>query len=331
MSVAAPRRRFSRMAAVLATGLVVTGLLSGCGGGGGSGADEDPRAVPVTPQGSPTPVDVCALLTPADTARSVGRALRPVSEAYGAAKVATLQCELGRRFARPVLSVALGIGPVSEQVFDEAYGEVAGGDPESVRRLGQAAIVRTEAGQTVVHVLVHGSVLTVSATIDATHAVRRAALLDLARIALAKLPSNPLLASTASGRRCPSVATEAVAAAVGAEPALSSEFRGGNGSIVCSWTSLPGAAVVTVLTSPSRVAAYTRLAATRSYRAVDLTAPRPGVRAMSRVDRAGDLLILTGHAVILLSVMPTAGWSDRGIGTTPGEARLAAAVLTALT
>jgi hypothetical protein len=308
------------------------GLAAGCGGGGGgTRTDTDLASVPVAPHGPPTPVDVCALVTPEDMTHTLGRAMRPVGLQYQSTKLATLRCDLGEDFGRPELSVTLAIGPISQQVFNDAYGEAAGGDPVAVKRLAAAAIIRTEAGQKSLHVLVHGSILTLSAALDSASPIRRTALLELAAASLSHLPSNPVLASTRPGQRCSEVPTSAVTAAVGARPALSSQFGDQDGSLSCSWTALPGAAVATVFTSPEAVASYQELAETAEYHRVDLQARGSGVSATSRADRAGDLLILTGQIAIVLTVEPTAGFADPAIKTTPGERTLANAVLDAFT
>jgi hypothetical protein len=276
-------------------------------------------------------VNVCTLLSPGDTARTIGETLRPVGLAYGAAKLATLECDYGQSLASPVVSVTLAIGPVSDNVFNGAYGEAAGGDPVPVKKLGQAAVIRTEAAQQSVHVLVHGSILTLTATIDAAKPLRRSQLLDLAAAAINRLPANPVLASTAPGDRCSDLPVSAVAAAIGAEPTLSSEFVVQDQGVTCSWTALPGAAVVTVFTSPHVVAGYQRLADRSSeYRPVNFRDAGLDVEAVSRADRAGDMLIVTGDCAVVVTVQPTAGFSGPDILTTPGERSLAAAIVTTL-
>ncbi len=327
MKVAAWWVRIPCAAAMLAG----SGLVTACGGGQGPDNVADTAAVPVPQHGTPTPVDVCGLVTGADTAAVAGRSLRPVGLEFAAARVATLQCDLGTTFAEPILSVALAVGPVSAEVFNDAYGEAAGGDPAVVDRLGEGAVVRKEGGQISVHVLVHSSIVTVSATLDTARPIRRAVLLDLAGDALARLPGNPVVESTNPRRQCAQVPVRAVAAGVGARPALSGELSGADGSVMCSWTALPGSAVVTVFRSPYAVATYDRLARASVYRRVDLPSAGANVQALSRDDRAGDLLILTGSSAIVVMVLPTAGFSDREIPTTPGEVVLASAVVRALT
>jgi hypothetical protein len=320
-------RRALRSLAALA---MLLGVVAGCGGDGERGSASDPRNVPITPRGPATGVNVCMLLSPGDTARTLGQTLRPVGLQYGPAKLATLECEFGRSLANPVISVTLAIGPISENVFNGAYGEAAGGDPVPVKKLGQAAVIRTEAAQQSVHVLVHGSILTLTATIDAAKPLRRSQLLDLTTAALNRLPTNPVLASTSPGDRCSHVPVRAVAAAIGAEPTLSSEFVVPDQGVTCSWSALPGAVVVTVFTSAGVVAQYQHLAARPDYQRVVLGGMRPGVDIVSRADRAGDLLIVTGQSAVVVTVEPTAGFSGPGITTTPGERALATAIATTL-
>jgi hypothetical protein len=319
-------RRVARGLAVVAAVLLLAGS-AGCDGtGGGTPAAQAPRP----PRGAPTPVDVCRLLSGDDQAALLGGRLRPVSLEYQAARIPTLQCDLGRRFEAPDVSVVLAIGPVSEEVFSAAYGDAAGGDPLTVRRLGQAAYLRTEDGHRDVHVLAHGSIVTLRWTIDPLHPLDRDVQVRLARRAVVRLPRNPRLASTGAGPRCSQVPLAAVTAAVGAQPSLLSSLEGPRGSVVCSWASEPGVAVVRTVASPARVSAYRAATRTADYGPVHLRGAGAHVTALSRVDRAGDLLVFHGGRAATIAVVPTAGFSNQAIATTPGETRLAAAVVSAL-
>ncbi len=324
-----PAPRPGRRGRAVAIAAVLT-LAVGCGGGDRA-TIADPGGVPVQPHGAPSGVDVCRLLSPRDTADLLDRALRPVGLAYGAARVETLECGLGKQIGVDELSVQLAVGPLSAMVFEDAYGEPAGGDPVFVKRLGQAAFLRTETGDKSLHVLVHGSVLTLRARLGGDHPIGRTALVQLAEAALTGLPSNPVLAPTTPGARCSHVALSSVTAAIGAQPSVVSQFDGPDGAVQCSWGSQPGAAEVTVVTDLGRVSAYRRIADSGAYQSVDLAGVGADVSAVSRTDRAGDLLIVSRRWAVLLTVMPTAGFSNPRIVTTPGEGMLATAVVTALT
>jgi hypothetical protein len=319
-------RRVARGLAVVAAVLLVAALAGCDGAGGGTAAAQAPRP----PRGAPRSVDVCGLLSGDDQAALLGRRLRQVSLEYQAARIPTLQCDLGRRFEAPEVSVVLAVGPVSQGVFTAAYGDDAGGDPVTVRRLGQAAYLRTEDGHRDVRVLAHGSIVTVRWTIDPLHPLDRDVQVRLARRAVVRLPRNPRLAATDAGPRCSQVPLAAVTAAVGAQPSLLSGLEGSQGSVVCSWASEPGVAVVRTVASPARVSAYRAAARTADYRTVHLRGAGTHVTALSRVDRAGDLLVFHGGTAATIAVMPTAGFSNQAIPTTPGETRLAAAVVSAL-
>jgi hypothetical protein len=278
-------------------------------------------------------VDVCGLLSGRDSASLRGMPLRPVGLEYEAAKVPTLSCDLGRRFGVPVVSVTLGIGPISGAVFDQAYGDTAGGDPIVVKRLGHDAYVRTEDGHKSVHVLARGSVLTLRSSLAPVHPITRHTLVRLARSAVSRLPHNPRLPQTDAGRRCSRVPLGAVTAAIGAQPSLFSSLDGPRQALMCSWASEPGAAVVRIFTAAGQVAAYRRGSRVDAYRTVSLrgVGPRAGVTALSRRDQAGDLLLFRGRSsVAVITVMPTPGFSDPAIATTPGEERLASTVLSIL-
>jgi hypothetical protein len=326
MSHGPSKRRVARGLAVVAAVLLVAAS-AGCDGtGGGTGAAQPPHP----PRGAPTPVDVCGLLSGHDQAELLGRRLRPVSVEYQAARIPTFQCDLGSRFEAPEVSVVLAIGPVSEEVFTAAYGDTAGGDPLTVRGLGQAAYIRTENGHRDVRVLAHGSILTVRWTIDPLLPLDRELQVRLARRAVQRLPRNPQLASTDGGPRCSQIPLGAVTAAVGAQPSLLSSLEGPRGSVVCSWASEPGVAVVRTVASPAGVSSSRAAIRDSDYRAVRLRVAGAHVTALSRIDRAGDLLVFHGGTAATIAVVPTAGFSNQSIATTPGERRLAAAVVSAL-
>jgi hypothetical protein len=326
-------RRSLRLLGTLSTlaCLACLASLAGCGGTGG-----DPGAAqetPKPPRGAPTQVDVCGLVPRRGPAPLPGGPLRPVGLEYEAAKVPTLSCELGRRFGVPVLSITLGIGPISGAVFDQAYGDTAGGDPVAVKRLGRSAYIRTEDGHKSVHILVHGSVLTLRSSLAPVHPITRDTLVRLARTAVSELPRNPRLPLTDAGRRCSRIPLGAVTAAVGAQPSLLSSLDGPRRALICSWASEPGAAVVRIVTAADQVAAYRKGSRSGAYRTVHLrgVGRHADVTAVSRRDQPGDLLVFRGRSsVAVVTVMPTPGFSNPAIATTPGEGRLATAVLSTL-
>ncbi len=65
-------------------------------------------------------MDVCSLVPRSKAAELIGRKLEVVGVRVGAARLETVRCEFGLRFADPVLSVALTTDPVAERVFESA-------------------------------------------------------------------------------------------------------------------------------------------------------------------------------------------------------------------
>jgi hypothetical protein len=78
------------------------------------------------------------------------------------------------------------------------------------------------------------------------------------------------------------------------------------------------------------VSAYRAATRTADYRTVHLHGAGAHVTALSRVDRAGDLLVIHGGAAAIIAIVPTAGFSNQAVATTRGEDRMAAAVVSAL-
>ena len=100
---------------------------------------------------------------------------------------------------------------------------------------------------------------------------------------------------------------------------------------MCSWAARPGSVVISVLRAPGRIASYRRLLDESLYTDVDEVEGGKSVRVVSRTDKAGDLLDLPGHdAMAVINVVPTAGFSDASMLTTPGEIQLANSVITSL-
>ena len=96
----------------------------------------------------------------------------------------------------------LATGPISLNVFDDAYGRSAGGDPEPVDKLGDAAFFRNEPETMEIHALVNGAILTLDVANDAADPRTKKHVVDLARLAADRLPDNPRLAPTSAGVAC---------------------------------------------------------------------------------------------------------------------------------
>ncbi len=313
--------RRTRPLAILAVAVVV----SACRGGP---PPADAGDVPASPTAAATDVDVCGL-APAETVSDIiDLDVAVVAASYGPARLTTYACSLGVEFGVPQVTTELAIGPVSANVFESAYGDAAGGDPTLVAGLGDRAFLRTEQDERSLRVLVHGSILSLQVRVDAANPVARRTVIELARLAVTNLPASPRIAPTSAGQDCSAMPLTAAAAAIGAAPKLASHVSGPDGSFMCSWASRPGSVVLTVLRAPSRITAYRRNLDPSLYLPVDAAATRPGSMVVSRIDRAGDLLIFHGRsALAIVTVVPSAGFSDSAIPTTPGEVAVAKAVL----
>lgn len=304
-------------------------LVGACGGS--STPLSEPGDLPAKVKGLPVEVDVCDLVPAAAASQILDRPLVIVGTEYAAAQVPTLRCALGEEFGVSLVQVELATSPISRNVFEEAYGEAAGGDPVPVRRLGNGAFLRTEKDQQSLHVFVRGAILSLQLLVDPVEPVTVAQVLELATLALDGVPTNPVLAATASGRECSTVALSSATAAIGATPTFASQLTGPDGSFMCSWASSPGSAVVTTIVSLERVRTYRRHLEEIMYAKVPDIAAAPGVTVLSRTDVPGDLVIFDGRrAMATITVVPTAGFSDLDITTTPGERTLAESVIAQL-
>ena len=323
----APRAGVVRLLAA-ATVLGTCMVLSACTG---DASATDPGDLPVVIAAAPREVDACRLLRPVDASTVVGRRLVRVGLAYGAAQLPTLGCDLGEDFGVPEVTVALATGPVPLNVFEQAYGDEAGGDPVAVARLEPRAFLRSEQDLRSLHVFLRGSILSLTVRLDPTTPITRSQTIQLAQLAVARVPRHPLLAPTPTSRPCVDVGPGPLSAAIGAVPVRSSTLRGPAGALMCSWTSQPGSAVVTMLRSRTAIEAYLRRLRLSDYSDVPAVTTPPGVRALSRDDRPGDVLLRDGARVLVsISVVPTAGYADEEIETTPGELALVDAVVAAL-
>jgi len=304
-------------------------LLVACGGG-----DKEPLTSPgdkpaeITAE--PEDVDACTLVTTADVDRLLDRSVESSTLEYGAAQVPTLTCGLGDEFGVAEVSARLATGPIALNVFEDAYGSPAGGTPELVKRLGERAYLRNETDQLQIHALVNGAILTLTVASSTADPVERSSVVELAHLAADRLPKNPRLAPTSGGETCTKLDTEMLTIAIGAEPAVVSSLDGPDQSVMCSWSSRPGSVVVTVLRESDRVASYRRLLSDDLYTEVAAVSAG-GVRAWSRTDKAGDLLIFDGtDALAVVNVIPTAGYASAELATTPGEIALGNAVAESL-
>jgi len=325
MPVAPPFAAPTRLAAAVVMLLVVAAC------GGSKEPMTSPGDKPEETTAEPQPVDVCTLLRPSDIDATLGTDVFAVSLEYGAPQVPTLTCGLGTQFGVALVSVQLATGPISANVFDDAYGPSAGGDPEPVDKLGEAAYFRNEPENLELHAFVNGAILTLDVANDAANPRTKKQIVTLARLAADRLPDNPRLAPTAPGSLCKPASAEAITAAIGTAPSVASSLTDDDGSVMCSWAARPGSVLISVLRAPGRIASYSRLLDESLYTDVDGVEGGKGVRVLSRTDKAGDLLIFQGtDAMAVITVVPTAGFSDASMLTTPGEIQLANSVITSL-
>ena len=323
----APRRTALLGRAFVAVVLVMT---AGCGGGGSpplSGQGD----IPPTLHAAARDVSVCSLVPSKIAANILDRDLEIVGLEFGASRVATLSCMMGHEFAVPELTVELAVGPVAAKVFEDAYGDSAGGDPVFLKKVGDGAFLRSEKDARTLHIYARGSVLSLRLHTDPARPVERSALISLANLAVDRMPENPHLAPMEAPAACDKVEEESVSAAVGAAPSLVAGLAGADGSLMCSWASRPGSATVTVLRSTARIDDYRRTIDQSLYVEVKALETEPGLTVLSRSDRAGDLLMFDGSDTLaIINVIPSAGFADGTIVTTPGEQVLAHGVIALL-
>jgi hypothetical protein len=314
--------------------LVAVGVLAGAlalaGCGGGSSALTDPDDIPPTRKGAPTDVSVCDLFPATQASTALKRPLSVVGVEYGPSRLPTFRCLLGDEFGVATVTVDLAPGPVARNVFLDAYGDRAGGDPKPVERLGGIAYLRNEKNERSLHVYARGTILSLRLVQDPARPAPRRALPDIGRIMLERLPTNPRLAGTSAGDRCSQVSSRLVGGVIGIDPSRAVGLEAPDGSVTCSWASFPGSVDVTVIRDAARVAAYRETIDAGSYVAV----PAVGggdVAALSRENRAGDLTIFVGDSsMALISAIPSAGYPKDSIVTTADEVRLGREVVTAL-
>jgi hypothetical protein len=312
----------------LAVGAAVGALLlSACGGG--SKALTDPDDIPPERKGPPSDVSVCDLVPITQASNAIGRPVWVVGLDYGPSRLPTFRCLLGDQFGVAVMTVEFASGPVSRNVFLEAYGDRAGGDPKPVNRMGGLAYLRNEKDERSLHVFIRGAILSILLVRDPAHPVARRALFDVARLVVERLPRNPRLAGTSQGARCSRIPARLVGAVIGIEPSRAVGLAAADASVMCSWASFPGSVDVTVIRDPQRVAGYRQTVDASAY--VTVPGVGRGVTALSRTNRPGDLTLFDGHAsMALISTVPAAGYPDDSVITTADEVALARQVVTAL-
>lgn len=314
-------RRLSPVAArlLLVVALVATGACS---------TERDPTELPgitpPAPRGRPVEVDVCSLLPTPQASELTGRELEVVGVRVEAARLETARCEFGVRFADPVLSLALTTDPVSQRVFESAYGSEAGGDPVAVKAVGVPTFLRTESNDRSMHSYADGAVLTVRTDVDSAEPVLPPVLAQLMRLAVRRLPNNPVLKELAAPTRCAGISEAAVEAALGRPPTLVQEFDA-VGAVECSWGGQPGSVVVTVRDDRRALKQVRQLVDSEPY------APVPGLRGgFSSDDESGDLLVLDRARVFEITVVPAAGYFGPDVPTTDDEKTLAQEARTGL-
>ncbi|MBA3233986.1 MAG: hypothetical protein H0T17_08580, partial [Propionibacteriales bacterium] len=199
-----------------------------------------------------------------------------------------------------------------------------GGDPIHVESIGVPGYLRTEGTDRSLHAYANGAVLTLSTRVDVAEQVEATTLAELMRLAIRRLPNNPVLKELTSPTRCTGVSDAAVTAALGRPPTLLQEFDA-FGAVECSWGGQPGSVLVTMLES--------RRAVARSKTVVESApfAPVPDIPGgYSSADKSGDLLVFRRARVYEITVVPAAGYFAGSVATTDGEFALAREVLTNL-
>lgn len=292
-------------------------------------------------------MDVCGLI-PVDTISEVlERQVIVVGRTAGAPRSTTVTCDVGERFAEPVVSVTLAPDPIALDVFDQAYGLRAGGNPDQMD-IGEKAYLRTEDNHRDLHVFDNGAVLSVSALIgppgSASAAggsgnsaagpgageggVTRVQLIRLTRAGVKALPENPVVETSTAPQVCDQVDATVLADTLGRPPTLDAGLAFGNGALMCSWSGQPGSVTMTLSTDPLDVQRYLHTHPIEEQVAVPGVLPSSEGRAMSSPQVAGDLAVQVGtDRLLTLQVIPAAGFTDDGIDTTESERDVAKAGL----
>jgi hypothetical protein len=274
---------------------------------------------------------VCNVVTgdPASTLLDVS--LLVVGRSVGPARATTVECDLGERFGEPLVAVSLAPDPIARDVFDAAYGDPAGGNPGHLQQFGDAAYVRTEGTQRVIHVFVHGAVLSVSVTLGAIGSpdlISMAQLRRLTRAAVKALPDNPAVELSTAPPECGKIDGAVLADTLGRPPRLSAGLTYNGGSLVCSWSGQPGSVTVWMTDDPAVVSRFLDRHPLDQDVAVTGVVPPSQGRAYSSPKTAGDLVVLVGSdRLMTVQVVPAAGYADDGIDTSASEKAVARAGL----
>jgi hypothetical protein len=246
-----------------------------------------------------------------------------------APRVPTLECQWGKEFSAPLVSVDVAAGAVSHAVFKSAYGPRLGGDPVLIDRLGDAAYFRIGKDAYTLNVHLPTVVLTMSVARSTSTSIAQRTIADLARTAGRRLPVNPRLVVPPMRDRCRSVPVDRITAAVGQPPVARTSFRVSDGSMICTWSSRPGLLRVVLHRDHDDVSRLQGQLDPANSQDIDLG--MTGWRAASQTDVAGDLLVLGGRDLAIeIQVIPTSGWADSSILATDAEVELAKAVAQAL-
>lgn len=311
----------SRLSAVLAASAL---LVVGCSGDAADSSGA-PTSVPER-SGRAEAIDACELAGKRQVERALQRTLRVVGRRAEAPTLPTETCLWGSEFSVPVLEVQVTPGPVAADTFEAAFGPDAGGEPDRVKGLGEAAYARTGMTDRTLQVLAEGVVLTLEAKDDPGNSLPESALTTVAGAAVDALPANPQLPAGSSGAACARIKDGLIAEVLGAEPELRRMHRGGDGAALCSWSALPGNLVVTVRTNPTQVTNFRANLSPRLYTEVKGT----GVETYSQNQQAGDLLMFVGESLVEVETLPAEGLPAEDTPTSESEMRLARALVRAL-
>jgi hypothetical protein len=329
----------------LALTVVSVLMLSACTGGSSSSGGS--KSVPAARTASATKVDVCELEPAEAVSQVVERPLIVVGRTAGAPRNTTVSCDLGERFAEAVVTVTLAPDPISLDVFDAAYGLRAGGNPDTMT-LGDKSYLRTEDNDRVLHVFVHGAVLSVTAVIGPPGSaaaaggsgesaagagadeggVSRVQLIRITRAAVRALPENPVVDSSTAPPSCGEVDATVLAETLGRPPTLDAGLAFDNGALMCSWSGQPGSVTMTLTDDPRDLQRYLHTHPADDQIAVAGVLPPSEGRAMSSPEVAGDMAVqVDDDQLMTLQVIPAAGYTDDGIDTTASERKVAKAGL----
>lgn len=313
----------SRAALASLTCVALT-LTAGCTGDPTDSAAEASTTLPER-AGPAVPVDPCGLAPKAVVGKAMGEDLRVVGRRVEAPTLPTESCLWGTEFSVARLEVRVTPGPVAKDTFVRALGPGAGGEPERVSGLGDAAYSRSGLTDRSLHVLADGTVLSLEAKDAPGRPLPDAALQEIGAAAVESLPGNPGLADGHRTQPCARVEERRAADVLGGRPQLRRAHRSDDGATMCSWGALPGNLVVTVRTNPTQVTNFRANLSPRIYVDVDGT----GVETYSQTDRAGDLLMFVSGSLIEVDALPAEGYPSEDTPTSQAELRLARVVVAA--